>query len=142
MKERVRCGRCACCVRYHVYVKRKRLSNETAGICRECKRPTKPGLKRCPKHHAYDLKRQLKVRKLKRELGECASCKAPAMAGHRQCEGHLRAARENYHSAGKVKRVRREIARAEAGLCVRCQQPKPPDKWGSCEPCRIKRRAK
>ncbi len=96
--------------------------------------------------------------------GSCTRCgKHPAMPGRKSCEPCLEKGRaadraryaagkaaglpyggadpEVKRRAGRAKSRRRQKARLQAGLCIRCGQRAPADGGTTCQPCRDKRQA-
>ncbi len=96
--------------------------------------------------------------------GSCTRCgKHPAMPGRKSCEPCLEKGRaadraryaagkaaglpyggadpEVKRRAGRAKSRRRQMARLQAGLCIRCGQRAPADGGTTCQPCRDKRQA-
>ena len=112
----------------------------------------------------YERDRSRREADIRREAGLCTRCgKQPAAEGRASCEPCLekrrKADREKY-AAGKAagllygganpdakrknaraKSKRRQKARIEAGLCIRCGKRPPAEGGTTCRPCRDKRQA-
>lgn len=112
----------------------------------------------------YERERSRKERAARHAEGTCTRCgQAPVVDGRSSCEPCLekrRAAdRVKYHAgkaaglkyggadiemkrrAGRAKSRRRQRARIEAGLCIRCGRLPPADGGTTCQPCRDRRQA-
>ena len=100
----------------------------------------------------------------RRDAGLCTRCgTAPAAAGRKSCEPCLEKRRASDRAkyaagkaaglpyggtdadakrrAGRAKSKRRQAARIEAGLCIRCGARPPVEGGTTCRPCREKRQA-
>ena len=112
----------------------------------------------------YERERARRETEARRATGLCTKCgQAPAVEGRASCEPCLekrRAGDRTSYAAGKaaglkygganaeakrrsgrLKSKRRQKARREAGLCIRCGKQPPVDGGTTCEPCRDKRQA-
>ena len=115
------------------------------------------------KMRAYQRERNRREREQRSALGVCIRCgKAPAAPDHASCEPCLkkrRAADRAKYAAGKaaglpygggdiesnrrsarIRGRKRQKARIEAGLCIRCGHNPPAEGGITCAPCREKRR--
>lgn len=113
---------------------------------------------------AYERERSRREAAARKAEGLCGRCgREPAAPGRSSCEPCLekrrRADRAKYAAgkaaglpygganadakrrAGRAKSKRRQKARKEAGLCIRCGRRPPVDGGTTCEPCREKRQA-
>ena len=113
---------------------------------------------------AYERERSRREVEQRRAAGLCTRCgQAPAVEGRASCEPCLEQRRAHdraKYAAGKAagliygganaeakrrsartKSKRRQKARREAGLCIRCGKQPPVDGGTTCEPCRDKRQA-
>ena len=113
---------------------------------------------------AYERERSRKERAARQAEGTCTRCgKYPAAAGRASCQPCLekrRASDRAKYAAGKAaglpyggsnieakrraaraKSKRRQKARREAGLCIRCGKRAPVEGGTTCRPCREKRQA-
>ena len=113
---------------------------------------------------AYESERSRKERAARQAEGMCTRCgKHPAAEGRASCEPCLekrRASDRSKYAAGKaaglpyggsnieakrraarLKSKRRQKARREAGLCIRCGKRPPVEGGTTCGPCREKRQA-
>ena len=112
----------------------------------------------------YERERSRKERASRQAEGSCTRCgKRPAVEGRASCEPCLekrRASDRAKYAAGKaaglpyggsnieakrraarLKSKRRQKARREAGLCIRCGKRPPVEGGTTCGPCREKRQA-
>ena len=112
----------------------------------------------------YERERARRETEARRAAGLCTKCgQAPAVEGRASCEPCLekrragdrasyaagKAAGLNYGGAnaeakrksGRLKSKRRQKARREAGLCIRCGKQPPVEGGTTCAPCRDRRQA-
>ena len=119
--------------------------------------------RRDPAHaRAYERERSRRERTARRADGICTRCgKAPAVEGRTSCEPCLEQRRasdrvkyaagkaaglkyggadvEAKRRSGRAKSKRRQKARVEAGLCIRCGKRPPVEGGTTCAPCRHRR---
>ena len=112
----------------------------------------------------YERERSRRERAARTAEGLCGRCgKEPAAPGRSSCEPCLEKRREtdraNYAAgkaaglkyggadpeakrrAGRARSRKRQKARIEAGLCIRCGTRRPAEHGTTCQPCRDKRQA-
>jgi len=124
------------------------------------------GMPRRDREHAreYERERSRRAVEERRAAGLCTKCgQAPAVEGRASCEACLekrRASDRAKYAAGKAAGLkygganaeakrksarlnsqRRQKARREAGLCIRCGEQPPVEGGTTCAPCRDKRQA-
>ena len=116
------------------------------------------------KARAYERRRSRREAEARRTEGLCARCgQTPALEGRASCEPCLEKRRasdrakyaagkaaglkygganaEAKRKSGRLKSQRRQKARIEARLCIRCGKQPPVEGGTTCTPCREKRQA-
>ena len=165
--QRAALGLCPRCGQ-HPPVPHRSVCGTCAGKCNRASRARDArlraaGIPRRDPERARQTRRERRRREteIRRARGLCTNCKAPAAENRTKCEKCLekrrvrgraryaagKAAGLKYGGAnadarrrsGRLKSRRRQKARREAGLCIRCGKRPPAEGGTTCPPCRQKR---